>query len=352
MKSRYALILQGPIVSQGFDCTKNINALCNNFGKLFNQVILSTWEKEYNENLIDITKGIEILVNSDPLKNKTRNIFPDNRLRQWVSTFNGMKKISSEITHVLKWRTDQYCDLELLLDDYENNLVIPKQFNGTFFRENFIQSIALFSGKPYAICDFALIGTKRDIFDFYKAQVDYQDIFLTKGSGWPEGDSTRKYLFSIKEYFEDLSYKDFFPNIPKSMNNCPLIKDARYKPETYALWQKSLESIFSVSSRKVSKNLTWRGEGISEVSFNEEWLFRDRWQDIRENYFESEIRHLLKSNFFQIPGNKHLLGRRIQAGNPKSIIGNLVSKIEIFCENPVKYTKKILRLIPPFSYYK
>ena len=143
MNKKIGLVIQGPLLSIGragnnlhkspgllikeggvveYDCRQNIQKIIDEFGSLFDEIIVSTWDKEVRPT--DGWKGAKLISVPDPGGIKQTNSYKDNnKFRQFLSTLNGLKELEkSKIDVAVKIRTDQYLDLKLLLDSYHDKV--------------------------------------------------------------------------------------------------------------------------------------------------------------------------------------------------------------------------------------
>ena len=100
---RIGVVIQGSLLSQGFDCGGNVARTIARFSSNQNvaAVVLSTWEHD----AVDFDVGAAVVLKHSRVKGKDFL----NRRKQFLSTFEGVKylKHNSQVTHVLKVRTDQ-----------------------------------------------------------------------------------------------------------------------------------------------------------------------------------------------------------------------------------------------------
>jgi WavE lipopolysaccharide synthesis len=316
LSKRYSLVIQGPILDRGFNCSDSISKVLRDFGHIFNQVVISTWEGQSKHLSLETSFSAEVIENRDPFS--TERPWPDNRLRQWVSSLNGIDKVNEGSTHVVKIRTDQYFDLSLFLREYEENC---RQNNDYLARNpgGFIHALALYRRLHYALCDFALVGPKSSIRDFYFAQVKFRDTIFTRSIDIPEVDSVRKYLFHTKDEFDfEIPKALFMPNIPSSLEGMAQ-RTIRGDQAVLALWEFALRQIFSVSSRDVIRNLEWRGSLISQDYVSDTFACRDEWLKRRQTLVLRQFSDAVKKQPTRFP-NLFLHGRRRASEGDRGIL--------------------------------
>ena len=173
---RLGLLIQGPMMSVGvsgvtvlpskkeryhsddlrnfyvrYDCNPNVISVLKNYRGLFSEVVLSTWENEViSENVVN--SGITIVQSKELNRlnvsrhfsrkkrfrkfrkmasglgidspDAYRQVFTSNVLRQFYGSFEGIKAFEN-VTHVVRIRSDQSLDLELLRNsmDFDSNKI-------------------------------------------------------------------------------------------------------------------------------------------------------------------------------------------------------------------------------------
>lgn len=143
MKEKIGLVIQGPLVSIGrtgdklhqspeqlkieggvihYDCRENINRIIKEFGHLFDEIVVSTWDNEIKPN--EIFPGAKLISVPDPGGIKQAGHYKDNnKHRQFISTLNGLNELEkSGIDYAIKTRTDIYLDFKELISDFFTGL--------------------------------------------------------------------------------------------------------------------------------------------------------------------------------------------------------------------------------------
>lgn len=150
---KFGLVIQGPILSYGrtgktgiisaskveekhvvkYDSNDSISKIINSFGKIFDVIVLSTWESEKQYLKKDINAETIFLDSSKApafkkigFSKKTFHNNPtalDNRLKQFYSTFKGIEFIDNNfnVDFVVKIRTDMFIDLSKLTQHIESH---------------------------------------------------------------------------------------------------------------------------------------------------------------------------------------------------------------------------------------
>jgi len=148
------LIIQGPIISTGrtgktahisfkdvkkehvvdFNCIENIAKIFNDYQYLFAHIVCITWEDQdpsiINElrNLIPDECLIIIKDTTKKIDSKGSIISGNNKYRQFLSIYEGSKVLSKlGCEYIAKIRSDQFLDLDLLMNDAIAKLVNEKR---------------------------------------------------------------------------------------------------------------------------------------------------------------------------------------------------------------------------------
>ena len=138
MKKRIGLVIQGPLISIGrtgekmrqsveqlqreggvihYDCRENIQRTIDEFGHLFDEIVISTWDNEVKPG--DGWRGAKLISAPDPGGIKQAGHYKDNnKHRQFISTLNGLLELEkSGVDYAIK-TTDIYLDLEKLINSF------------------------------------------------------------------------------------------------------------------------------------------------------------------------------------------------------------------------------------------
>ena len=125
------LIIQGPIYSPGvngegekveYTCVKNINKVLEEYGNLFKNVVLVTWK---SEDISGIKKHKNFhIIQVEDIEEDFKNVLITEKVkRQLLSTWAGLNYLLTDRIKntdlVVKLRTDQSLDLNLLLNESE-----------------------------------------------------------------------------------------------------------------------------------------------------------------------------------------------------------------------------------------
>ncbi len=139
MNKKIGLVIQGPLLSIGrtgnrlhdtpqqlvkdggilyYDCRENINRIIREFGHLFSEIVISTWDNEVKPG--EAFEGATLISVPDPGGIKQEGHYKDNnKTRQFLSTLNGIKELEKNgMEYAVKTRGDIYLDFEKLLESF------------------------------------------------------------------------------------------------------------------------------------------------------------------------------------------------------------------------------------------
>ncbi|MEK7227487.1 MAG: WavE lipopolysaccharide synthesis family protein [Patescibacteria group bacterium] len=142
MDKKIGLVIQGPLISIGrtggkmrqsveqlqkeggvihYDCRENINKIIKEFGYLFDEIVISTWDNEVKEG--ENFPGAKLVSQPDPGGIKQAGHYKDNnKYRQFLSTHLGLVELEKDnIDYAVKTRTDIYLDFGKLLGSFFKN---------------------------------------------------------------------------------------------------------------------------------------------------------------------------------------------------------------------------------------
>ncbi len=138
--SKIALIIQGPIISSGvrgpilrdknlltkkndktfvdYNCFNNVITLAKNARNFFNYIVLSTWESEFNQALLENNLFDKVIINNESSFENIyikHNIFNQNYKKQFHTLNIGSDFLKDkDLDFVVKVRTDLFINLEKL----------------------------------------------------------------------------------------------------------------------------------------------------------------------------------------------------------------------------------------------
>lgn len=279
-KIKIGIVIQGSLESQGFDCVQNCNELIKIFSNKssIKQIVLSTWE---NENTEHINKEAIILKNRPVL-----NIDVKNRQKQFLSTFEGVKYLmnNSDVTHILKLRTDQFVPIEILDEMLE---IYGKFCNECKFVEQPLTFSYVNRTIPFHIGDFFFAGGVSDMYKFCHNVLSFGSFNF---QGAVEVDVVLKHL-----YKEDKNFLIPFYILYKQM--CI----ARQFPQNHLVWnywRDIYKTDFYTFSQSILEKTQWRGlYWVDEANRRAIYGNNTRATETFYNYFDfSKESDLLKSD--------------------------------------------------------
>ncbi len=268
--NKIGLIIQGPLVSFGksgrtaarklsmssgmgedglvrHDCRATIRRVVNDFGNLFDAVVISTWDTEVQPD--DQWVGATLVAVPDPgavMAASPLAYKAHNRNRQFVGIQHGLVWLRehADVAYVVCMRTDQYLDLRALLDSFARRL--QGESDGA-------EMICVPYSRPgaFLVSDFYFAATVDTLDAFLKAQLSYDRFeFIVD----VHRDMILKYAYAV--FRNDLRVPDhaYFPRNPVAGAN----------KKTKAIFQSMLARVFLPLSGKVLHSVDWRGSKLSE----------------------------------------------------------------------------------------
>jgi hypothetical protein len=240
-KIKIGIVIQGSLESQGFDCVQNCNELIKIFSDkdYVERIVLSTWE---NENTEYINKEVIILKNRPVL-----NVDLKNRQKQFLSTFEGVKYLinNSDVTHVLKLRTDQLVPVEILDEIIE---VYGKSYAESKFMEQPLTFCYINRTIPFHIGDFFFVGGVSDMYRFCHNVLSFGSFNF---QGAVEVDVVLKHL-----YREDSNFPIPFYICYKQM--C-IARQFPLDHLVWNYWRDIYKTDFYTFSQSILEKTQWRG---------------------------------------------------------------------------------------------
>lgn len=184
-QEKFGLVIQGPIVSSGktgvtpeyhiakqtgrlanYNAKSNVQRLVADFGHLFDQVVLSTWE---SEDVSDLQDHLNVVTSNSSDYEEFFQIGgrPDFRFHQIGSTLRGVEFLESRgIEHVLKVRTDQYLSIAPILDRWREVIKSDERNRDRILVPSFDLE------DPTRINDFYFLGLTRRLKEIFRPYVD------------------------------------------------------------------------------------------------------------------------------------------------------------------------------------
>jgi len=259
MPKNYSLLIQGPLVSEGiagshihkinnnnitdnhvsFNCRNNIQQIINDYGNLFTQVVISTWDDEIKAD--DKFTGAKLISQPDPGSHSTDwNGKQNNKNRQFIGIKKGIEYLKNQNFngYVLKIRTDSLPDIAAIMEYFESLPASDKDFK--------IGVPAMIPHQCY-IQDFYFIANIDVLFEFCEVQITYPE-FTSSVHNEP----ILKYGFAKFRDEIDVEPVAYFP--------------AYFKPVTYyetlIISEFMCEKVFFSLPEDIFFNQTWRGSKI------------------------------------------------------------------------------------------
>lgn len=182
----FGLLIQGPLVSFGktgasayipedklkpehlveYDCRDNIRKIIEDFGHLFQRIVISTWDAELRAG--DAWRGATIVSTPDPGGIEESGMYKaNNKFRQFIGIRNGLVEMErhADISHVVRIRTDQYVDLGSLLRAYKTGI--------TRFKSGSELYVSLMHPSAFLLYDFYFAAKLQVLKDFCDAVLAY-----------------------------------------------------------------------------------------------------------------------------------------------------------------------------------
>jgi hypothetical protein len=288
-----ALVIQGPLLSTGrsgdgstvrnFDCIANIELICATYGHLFDEVVIAVHDGESDSNKKRVNAlGIRVVHVAEQavyLKSPSR----DNRMRQYASSLAGVRAIRASEAFVIKVRSDQMFDLAKFIDDYFSYAAAFQDFL-QFGLRGPIQGLFYYPARPYSLCDYAIMGPKEALKEFYEAQFSFPAISFQLAQDFPEGDSVRKFLFHFRRHMPPFPLEALLLRIPKDLKDWGFRRGRIAVPDRFLRpWNLAVVGIFSVASLPVGNSLEIRGAPAS-ARFSTERGFCEDWVKLRTGF--------------------------------------------------------------------
>ncbi len=284
-KMKIGVVIQGPIMSQGFDSTTTIKHNIEEYLQrhTVGHIVVSIWK---GEKFTYSHPKVTILRNTPPTG---RDVY--NRRRQWFSTLQGIRQIQkhTSITHILKIRTDQYVSSDTI--DFMSSFYIPKNLKiykkDPAWKSEIVREPLLFSSVyrifPFFATDFYFAGHIDDMVHLMENNLAFDGHIFQQA---PEVDLILKHLFKTDTDFP-LNRIDRYMDVRSLINAAPTHKIWQY-------WYAMHRLYFGCFPKSVFSKVTWRD--MKWTDFQNQRLGEIRAQHIVDTYFDftSEWQLLLK----------------------------------------------------------
>ena len=212
---KWGLIIQGHVITYGhgpnnletgFSALNSVDTNIANFSPYVSKIIVSTWKNSGLYSKYKDSDKVELIesIPPHPLRD------PDNRFKQFLSTFNGAKHLAKDvnITHVLKIRTDQILDpkiiewLNYFFEKYNNSLSKEKlHMQGYLVFSDMLKDNLLYMG------DFIFAGKSNDIVSFCKSNLQFRHKSFHPAAG-------KDYILKHLLLNDSLFWRFFYRYIP------------------------------------------------------------------------------------------------------------------------------------------
>jgi len=182
---KIGLVIQGPLLSIGrtgdkmhesveelkaqggiveYDCRDNIQKIVDEFGYLFEKIVVSTWDNEVKPS--DSWHGVKLVSQPDPGGIKQTGHYKDNnKYRQFLSTLKGLKEFDGTgIEYAVKIRTDIHLDLKTLIDSF---------FLKTEGKESNVIGVTVTHSPTFLLHDLYFIARLDVLKDFCESILDF-----------------------------------------------------------------------------------------------------------------------------------------------------------------------------------
>lgn len=273
---KLGLVIQGPVISAGkksdgpnyiqdFDTIKCLETNINRFSPHVEQIVISTWEdsglnvKDFRENNIILLKNRQLSIRDQ-----------DNRRKQFVSVYEGVKYLvnNSDVTHVMKIRTDQVVDSAIIQWMRETYETAKKDLlDENFFQEDRLLFSDMIKKTPFYAGDFIIGGALSDVVRFCRSVLSYGTVDLHPTAGI---DYILKYLTKNDRGFREKIYK-CIPLIWQISNPANSI--------LCEYWELLKAKYFIAIPQPFFSSIEWRGRAMSQVfpNLQNQFLFFEDW---------------------------------------------------------------------------
>ena len=273
---KIGIVIQGPIISQGFDSTTTIKRNIKEYlrHQSVARIIVSIWQ---GERFTYSHPKVTILHNTPPTGRDVNN-----RRRQWLSTLQGLQQLQKHtiITHVLKVRTDQYVPSSTI--DYMNAFYMAKnvkkytdvpEWKSKILREPLLFSCT-YRTYPFYIGDFYFAGHIEDMMHLMENNLVFGGHIF---QSIVEIDMILKHLFQTDSDFPLTRKGKYIPmrRITKAAHSHPI----------WQYWYEMHRLYFGCFPKSVFSKIMWRG--MKWVDFADQRLGKTGGaQHIMDTYYD------------------------------------------------------------------
>lgn len=274
-------------MSGEYDYRKNIGRIIEDFGALFNGIVISTWKgtgfSEYPWG-----PNVHYLESEDVRNHKDVELGLGNRRRQVYSTYYGLRYVKERLDseYVVKIRSDLYADLKSIVEHIRET---DRAYDAyvSFGQKGFLYFLGFFRNNPYVVNDFIVGGRLSDMEKFFEASRYYEYNLFRYNNSFSEGDMVQKYMYySLKKYLKRPAYR-FFPYLKKHATSRICYK---MPMDVLTMWGEVLTHSFCFFPHTVSKSILWK-----DTSWYEKALRGSPWAGYYEDWisYRNDVKTLL-----------------------------------------------------------
>ncbi|MDZ4205938.1 MAG: WavE lipopolysaccharide synthesis family protein, partial [Patescibacteria group bacterium] len=218
---------------------ENIQRIVDEFGHLFDMIVVSTWDNEVKGG--DGWPGVKLISVPDPGGIKQLGHYKDNnKHRQFISTLNGVLELEkSGIEYAVKTRTDTYLDFKELVESFFADVEERKNSNA-------ICATAV-HGPNYLLHDLYFAATTKALKEFCEA-IESFDKFEFISSVHRE--MVLKHAYAHYREIIDVPDWAYFPKFPPDGASA----------ETRKIFDYMFRNVFFAFNPEIFRSTLWRGE--------------------------------------------------------------------------------------------
>jgi len=287
---KFGLVIQGPIISQDFDCRENLHRIVNDFHGYFDAIVLSSWEGQPNPGLTH--PKVSSIFGSDAITGFDRTGCPlNNGPRKIVSSHRGVRALKErgDIDYVFVFRTDTYADLSLIPETIREYTDRHFDYNKVE-QKSFLHFMHMSLMYPYFATDFFIAGHIDDVDRYLSTNITHLDIRF-RPYQLVDVDWLIKYMYEhVTNYF---NYPEYY-NFPFVYKHGILREGVHgaYPTKFIDYWQNMTLHVLAPLPRNFASTLVWRTRTPyrNEIKLSgqyNELVWLEDWDNVRENWLES-----------------------------------------------------------------
>lgn len=259
MKKKIGLVIQGPLLSIGragnnlhqspeqllktggviqYDCRENISRIIREYGHLFDEIVVSTWDNEVSPS--DGWVGAKLISVPDPGGVKQVGHYKDNnKVRQFLSTLNGVKELEKHgIEYAVKTRTDTYLDFEKLVESFSAGIEANPNHQSIY--------ATVVHAPTFMLHDLYFASTTKAMKEFCEAILDFDKFEFVYSV---HRDMVLKHAYVMYKDVIDVPDYAYFPFSPPS----------GVSASTRKIFDYMFENVFFSLDPDVFWSTLWRG---------------------------------------------------------------------------------------------